>query len=123
MQPASPPDGKDGEMANFVGLTDYDTLGRGGQNIAQQADALHQRLRALIAELAPAPDAMQGGQLAAFNRAATELTMRFDELIRWATLNATKLGESQTVVTTSDQTSQEQYAAAGGQLGGLSRPL
>jgi uncharacterized protein YukE len=108
---------------NFVGLTDYNTLGRGGQNIGQQAEALQARLQALISELAPAPEAMQGAQLGAFNRAASELTMRFTELIRWATQNATKLGESQTVVSTSDQTSQEQFTGAGGQLGGLSRPI
>jgi hypothetical protein len=110
-------------MADFVGLTDYNTLGRSGQHVGGQADALQARLRALISELQPAPEAMQGGQLAAFNRAAAELTARFGELVRWATRNAEKLGASQTVVNTTDLTSQEQYAAAGGQLGGLTRPV
>jgi hypothetical protein len=110
-------------MSNFVGLTDYNTLGRGGKSIAAQAEALRVRLRTLISELQPAPQAMQGAQLAAFHRAANELTARFGELTRWATQNAEGLGESQTVVNTTDMTSQEQFAAAGGQLGGLSRPV
>jgi hypothetical protein len=109
-------------MANFVGLTDYNTLGRSGQHMGGRADALQVRLRALISALQPAPEAMQGGQLAAFHHAATELAARFGELTRWATQNAEKLGESQTLVNTTDLTSREQYAAAGGQLGGLTRP-
>jgi uncharacterized protein YukE len=110
-------------MSNFVGLTDHNTLGRGAQSIGVQADSLRQRLQALISELRPAQQAMQGGQLAAFHRAENELTARFGELIRWATQNADKLGESQTVVNTTDQTSQEEYTVAGGQLGGLARAI
>jgi uncharacterized protein YukE len=110
-------------MDNYVGLTSYNALGRGGQSIAERAGTLRSRLNALISALEPAREAMQGAQLAEFERAKYELTSRFRELTRWAERNAEKLGESQSVVNTADQTSQAQLASAGGALGSLTRPI
>jgi uncharacterized protein YukE len=110
-------------MGNFVGLTEYNTLGRGGTNLGQEAGNLRGQLQNLVSELESSRDAMQGNQAGAFDRAKQELFIRFDELTAWCNQHGIKLADSQQVVNQTDTSNEDAFAGAGGQIGGLSRPV
>lgn len=110
-------------MGNFVGLTEYNALGKGGQNLGQEAGNLRGQLQNLVSELASSRDAMQGNQAGAFDRAKNELFARFDELTAWCNQHGIKLGDSQVVVNQTDASNEDAFGGAGSQIGGLSRPV
>lgn len=110
-------------MSNFIGLADYNALGRGGGNLGQEAGNLRSQLQSLVSELEQSRDAMEGNQAGAFDRAKNELFNRFDELTAWCNRHGVKLGDSQVVVNQTDDSNEGAFSGAGNQIGGLSRPI
>jgi uncharacterized protein YukE len=110
-------------MSNYVGLSDYNALGRGGGNLGQEAGNLRGQLQNLVSELAQSRDAMEGNQVRAFDRAKNELFNRFDELTAWCNRHGVKLGDSQVVVNQTDQSNEGGFTGAGNDIGGLTRPI
>ncbi|MGW1678629.1 hypothetical protein [Saccharopolyspora sp. NPDC002376] len=106
-------------MSNFVGLTNANAMGQGGQNLGTEAQGLRAQLQNLINDMAKDKDAIQGSALAAFQQARYELETRFDELVRWCHDNGVDLGEAQTQVGTNDQTTHDDFRSAGSQLAGI----
>ncbi|GAA3988696.1 hypothetical protein FOF52_17250 [Thermobifida alba] len=110
-------------MNAYVGLTQADALGTGGQQLGIEAEGLRGQLNNLIADMENDGQSLQGSALAEFRKARSELNQRFDELIAWCNNNGIKLGEAQTQVTQTDDTSGEEFSGAGSGLGGLARPI
>lgn len=110
-------------MANHVGLTEADALGKGGEELGVSSEGLYQRLNNLIQDMERDGESLQGNALHKFREARNELTQRFDELMSWCRNNGIKLNEGQREVSTVDQESGDQFASAGKEAGGLSRPI
>jgi hypothetical protein len=110
-------------MTNYVGLTDYNALGRGGDGLGQEAGSLRGQLQGLITELEQSREAMQGNQAVAFDRTKTELFTRFDELVAWCNQHGVKLVDSQVVVAQTDSGNEDGFTGAGNQIGGLLRSV
>lgn len=110
-------------MSNYAGLTEADALGKGGEDLGVSSEGLYQRLNSLIQDMERDGDSLQGNALAKFRDARNELTTRFDELMTWCRNNGIKLNEGQREFTSVDSDSGDEFAAAGRQAGGLSRPI
>lgn len=110
-------------MNAYVGLTQADALGSGGQQLGNEAEGLRSQLNNLIADMENDGQSLQGKALTEFRRARAELTQRFEELIAWCAANGIKLGKAQIQVTRTDDTSGEEFSGAGSGLSGLARPI
>ncbi|MDS1270155.1 hypothetical protein RIF23_07595 [Lipingzhangella sp. LS1_29] len=107
-----------------VGLTEGDALSRGGEGLGQESEGLYQQLQSLIDDISERDgQALQGSALAKFQQARTELTHRFDELIRWCNNNGIDLNEGQRLVNTTDEASADDFGGAQTELGGLTRAI
>lgn len=110
-------------MANHVGLTEADALGKGGEELGTSSEGLYQRLNNLIQDMERDGESLQGNALAKFREARNELTQRFDELMTWCSNNGIRLNEGQREFTATDADSGDTFASAGKEAGGLSRPV
>jgi uncharacterized protein YukE len=110
-------------MNNFVGLTNANAMGQGGQNLGTEAQGLRAQLQNLISDMSKDKDAIQGSALAAFQQARVELETRFDELVRWCNSNGIDLGEAQGQLNTTDQSSHDDFRSAGSQLAGIAAKM
>lgn len=106
-------------MSNFVGLTQANALGQGGDQQGQNAQSLQGKLNALIDVMSKDKDAIQGNGLVKFQLAKNELMQRFGELTKWVNQHGIKLSEAQGGVNQTDQQASDGISSAASGLSAL----
>ncbi|WP_344314307.1 hypothetical protein [Fodinicola feengrottensis] len=104
---------------NFIGLTQANALGQGGQHLGSQAQSIQQQLNALIDDMSKDKDVIQGNGLVAFQNAKNELVGRFGELMQWINTHGIHLSDAQTGVNSTDQQSGDDLSSASSGLSAL----
>lgn len=108
-------------MNQYVGIEQSDSLGRGGEQLGQEADGIRTQLNQLIQDMTNDADSLKGDALNRFRQARGELTQRFDELMAWCANNGVKLNEGQQQFNVTDADSSDDFGQAGAQASYLSR--
>ena len=104
---------------SFIGLTQANALGQGGQNLGTQAQNIRTQLNALIDDMSKDKDVIQGNGLAAFVTAKNELVTRFGELTQWINSHGIHLSDAQSGVNATDQQSGDDLNSASSGLSAL----
>lgn len=106
-----------------TGLENFDTLGSGGEQLAQESETIQRQMSQLIDDMSEDAKVLQGDALKEFNEAKRALTERFQELMSWCSQNGIKLNEGQSQFSTTDMDSSDVLGQSGADLGGLNRPV
>ncbi|MFB4319828.1 hypothetical protein [Actinomadura sp. 21ATH] len=111
-------------MSNeFVGLTQGDALGRGGERLGGESQNLLAQAQSLRADMERAGDAIQGAGLSSLNGALRALMDHCEGLIRWCDDNGIKLTDAHTAVGSTVQRTVDDFDVAQAGLNSIPRQI
>jgi hypothetical protein len=110
-------------MSDYIGLTQGDALGRGGENLGTESRNLLTQAQQLRTDMERAGDAIQGAGLNSLNGALRALMDHCESLIRWCNDNGIKLTDAHTDTGSTVQRTVDDFDVAQAGLNAIPRQI